>query len=638
MPPRRVGYLKINGRDYALAPARFAQGPAIRVRSAAKDLLADPRRRDIIPVQGGMPGEFWLWYDRFDGGASYRHYRRPGSHRPTSAANDGDLADNRFPFLFLAGDVLETLTWTSEGASSSIWGIFEESGQLLVGHAAVVKILPATGTTVTEDVDLAVTDADATPFNEQNWERSNADVALVGTGSHIFSRNATWANAAIAAEYLIVGPDRLWKSYASSGSYFIANCLAGNDPLTAGNWSSGIRVGDASKPITGLAVLGDELLISTQGGLLGVTPDGVVFNRTPQVTVDSRNGKGTLSAFGYVWYPTIGGGLYAYRDGVVYPNQGPEAYTDVQLSAGNIQSMAQAGEWLYVALNNTDTVAWNLWRARLRTVQDEPGGILKWFLWRVSTFSTNDPGLIQMRLSDLTISDTLTAMLWVVHEFNGGIAQGYYIPTAHMYDTTENTLLTNAAAFVDTGEFWFPEDDLGFPAANKLLRGAMVYGRQINATRLVRVSGEFDQGTAFTNLDLTAAATLTNFAGSNLSGKVLTDWYLTLFDSADGLTGPIVERFGLRFFVRPDNDLVFTLSLLLDDDVRHAQGNPIVQDAESQLAALLALSENVVTITFGSSAAGSFTCLVADDVRFSLVEDDKERRLRYLCEVTLSVI
>src|SRR3990167_6188176 len=293
MPPRRQGYVKINGRDYALAPTRFAQGPAIRVRSAAKDLLADPRRRDIIPVQGGMPGEFWLWYDRFDGGVSPRHYRRPSGHQPLG----GDLIpENRYGWLSLGSAALESLTWTAE--SKPVWAAFQESNELLIGNGQVVKLLPTTGTTVTEDVDFAATDADANTYNGQAlWERSNAEVALVGTGSHIFSRNTTWSNAAVATEFLAVGPDRLWKSYQSSGSYFLSNCLAGNDPLTAGNWSSGIRVGDASKPITGLAVLGDELLISTQGGLLGVTPDGVVFNRTPQVTVDSRNGKGTLSAF-----------------------------------------------------------------------------------------------------------------------------------------------------------------------------------------------------------------------------------------------------------------------------------------------------------------------------------------------------
>ena len=631
MPPRRQGYVKLNGRDYALAPTRFAQGPAIRVRSAAKDLLADPRRRDIIPVQGGMPGEFWLWYDRFDGGVSPRHYRRPSGHQPLG----GDLIpENRYGWLSLGSAALESLTWTAE--SQPVWAAFQESNELLIGNGQVVKLLPTTGTTVTEDVDFAATDADANTYNGQAiWERSNAEVALVGTGSHIFSRNSTWSNAAVATEFLAVGPDRIWKSYQSSGSYFVSNCLAGNDPLTAGNWSSGIRVGDSSKGVTGLVMLGDELLVGTTAGLFGVTPDGVVFNRTPELTWDATNGRGMGQAFGYVWYPAASPrSLYLYRDGILYIGQGPDNYSDRVLQAGTMTHVTQVGRWVYVVTSQSLDVS--VWRARLRESSDEPGGILKWFIWKTGVATTRRMALA---LNKLTISDTNEPMLWLAYD---GVATGYYMPMVGTdipeYDSTEYLAYSVAAGFTDTAEFWFPEDDLGFPAANKLLRGAMVYGRQIDATRLVRVSGEFDQGTAFTALDLTAAATLTNFAGSNLSGKVLTDWYLTLFDAANGLTGPIVERFGLRFFVRPDNDLVFTLSLLLDDDVRHAQGNPIVQDAESQLAALLALSENVVTITFGSSAAGGYSCLVADDIKLFMVEDDRNKRVIYVAEVTLSVV
>ena len=588
--------------------------------------MPDLGRPDIIPIRGGIPGEYWFWQERFDGGASARRYKRPYSQR--LRADTETTADGRFGFLILDVASAKSLTWTAEAAD--VWGVFEENGQILVGNGQVVKLI---ANPVTEDVDFAATDVDANTYNGLAiWERSNAEVALVGTGSHIFSRNATWSNAAVATEQLVVAPDRLWKSYASSGSYLVANCLAGTDPLTGGNWSSGIRVGDASKPINGLAVLGDELLVGTTEGLYGVTADGVVFKRTKDIVTHANNGKGTTSCLGYVVYPTQDNGVYLYRDGSIYPNEGPEILTEQRELQVTMEYFIESGGWIYAAGEDEIGQSVSLFRARLRLPTDEPGGILKWFPWQYQWQDLATTRFAALHVSDIDVDSVTQRMLWVATD---GVAHGFNHYTRTPFDTLESANAYSTGALADTGVFWFPNDDLGFPFANKMLRSAIVHGRQIDSTAKAEVIGEFDEGSAWAALSLTATNTAVNFGATGTTGKVLTDWGLRIYDNAGGLRGPIIERFGMGFFVRPNNERIFTLRLWITGE--HT-GDPveIAETAETQMTNLLALSENVVTISFGSSV-DDYTVLFSPDVEFRL-EKDTDGEYQLVGIVTCSVI
>lgn len=620
--PRRRGYVTINSKAYRLAPLELGRGPAIQFQSAGKDLLSDLRRKDIVPVRGGMPGEFWFFLERFDGGAAPKGYMRRWTH--FAKADSEALADSRFGMLVLDTAPLSQLTWTAENAD--VWGVFEEDNDLLVGNGTAVQKLASS---VTEDVDISATDADATPFNVVNWNVGGADVALTGTGSHIFQRSAgSWTNDATATEYIVVGPDRLWKSYQSSGTYFVAACLANAAPLTAANWSSGIRIGHSGIAITGLAILGDELLVASTIGLLGTTRKGVVFNRTPAVAAHSNNGRGTLQAFGYIWYPTRDNGLFAYRDNVVFPDQGPDAITDEPRAHGYIQTLYEMGGWLIAVVDYNNTKS--LWRARLRRPGDEAGGLLKWFFWRYSWATS--AYYAAMLESDEDIGAATARMLWVVRD---GAADGFFRPDFAPFTTTE-VILPPAAGLANTGVFHFPQDDLGFPWAQKILRSAVVVGRQIDSTRKVEFFGEMDEGSAWAALSLTSSGVLGTMPTSNTTGRIMTDAGLRLYDSAAGTSGPVVDRFGLRFFVRPDNDRVFTLRLILEDRSTR-ENRAIPEDAETQVTNLLALAENQAIISFGESTT-DYTVLVSSEMGFSIIGDDKRRRPRWLGEVQMSII
>lgn len=619
-PPARPGWVRINAVNYLLAPENLTRSPAIQIRSGQQDLMQDFGRPDIIPVRGGIPGEFWFWQERWDGGTTPRRYTRPYAYMVDS--NTAAKADGRFGNLMLDVDAIKSVTWTDPDGDA--WGVFEEDSQLLVGNKTKVFLM---ADVPTEDTDFTATDADATPGNAAKWERSNADVALVGTGSHIFSRNATWSNAAIATIYLAVGPDRLWKAYQSSGSWLVANCLTGNDPLTAANWSAGIRVHNAAAGLNTIGVLGDEVLLGFRTGLVSIYSDGTPFNRTVDVIDDALNGRNMTVAFGYMWYPTKNNGLYAYRDGTLWPNQGPDTATDNPKAHGFIEFMHASGNWLYAIISDTANLK-SYWRARLREPTDEPGGLLKWFLWQYGVGTS--ARFWSMSTTDINIGSATDRMIWIAQS---GSAKGWYLPTTAYYTTTES-IVPPAAGLADTGRWEFPEDDFAFPWANKFLRDVVAIGRQFDSDRKIEVFGSMD-GSAFTTLTITASGTKQTFSGSNISGRRISDWGLTLYDSAAGTTGPIVERFGLRFFVRPNNDRVFTLRLLISGE--KIDGPAVIAEAaETQMTNLLTLSENTATISFGSSN-DDYTVLVSPDIDYRLIENSAGE-YQLVAEVTMEVI
>jgi hypothetical protein len=137
-------------------------------------------------------------------------------------------------------------------------------------------------------------------------------------------------------------------------TYHVSKCPAGNDPLVAASWGTGLPVGSPMYPINSIRSLGNAVVISKPEGIfvLEATPNAYVNRLDCEVAVHDDNGKGMFTGKGHVFIPMADGSLWMF-DGYNLTDIGPKHYCvhhrDNPHLRAPITAGCVAGDWVYVA-------------------------------------------------------------------------------------------------------------------------------------------------------------------------------------------------------------------------------------------------------------------------------------------------
>jgi hypothetical protein len=391
--------------------------------------------------------------------------------------------------------------------------------------------------------------------------------------------------------------------------------------MTAANWSSGIRIVDEGEDgIKGLATLNRELLVGCIGGLYSVNADDIVKNITQGAGLlkDDNNGLGIVSWAGFVWYPTASG-LFAYRDGTLWTDVGPDTLSQSVWHAAQSPILAMTGsaKWLYAATYD-GTNTW-FWRGRMRTSGDPLGSLMVWHYMRTETGKTT-----AMLVSGIP-APTAGAYLWGAQD---GAAKAYNIPTTQPL----NTSLERAPS----GDCYMPIDDFGFPQSQKALHSVVVIGENITANEDVVIKGTNEAGSSLTNLEVNASNSATAWSSLE-TGR----WWKMRFtvrrDAGTDTNTPKIYKIGIRFFVRPDQDRVYTCILDCVTGAHTADGKPIREDGETQLTNLIALAENTATVALSDEWGTSYTGVVNSAVPMARIAPSADEGPGWRVQLTFAI-
>jgi len=137
-------------------------------------------------------------------------------------------------------------------------------------------------------------------------------------------------------------------------TYHVSKCPAGNDPLLAASWGTGLPVGSPMYPINSIRSLGKAIIVAKPEGIfvLDSTDNAYVDRLNCEVAVHDDNGKGMFTGKGKVFCPMANGSLHMI-DGYNTDDIGPKHFCihhrDNPHLRAPITAGCVAGDWVYVA-------------------------------------------------------------------------------------------------------------------------------------------------------------------------------------------------------------------------------------------------------------------------------------------------
>jgi len=137
-------------------------------------------------------------------------------------------------------------------------------------------------------------------------------------------------------------------------TYHVSKCPAGNDPLVAASWGTGLPVGSPMYPINSIRSIGNAVVVVKPEGIfvLEATPNAYVNRLDCEVAVHDDNGKGMFAGKGHVFIPMADGSLWMF-DGYNMTDVGPKHlsihHRDNPHLRAPITAGCVAGDWVYVA-------------------------------------------------------------------------------------------------------------------------------------------------------------------------------------------------------------------------------------------------------------------------------------------------
>lgn len=169
-----------------------------------------------------------------------------------------------------------------------------------------------TTNTATQDKDFGVGKAavSASVFN-------NELIVAMGETEPIWKRTTAgvWTQATDATYAIALGvvKNLLWRASSTNS---LTNCTT--TPLTLANWgpTPAYSVGDSTFPVHSIVSYGGTVWAMKGDGAYQADPQTRFINQVPQATdwPDANNCKGSFTAQGFLWVPTIAG-LYRIKPG-----------------------------------------------------------------------------------------------------------------------------------------------------------------------------------------------------------------------------------------------------------------------------------------------------------------------------------
>jgi hypothetical protein len=318
MPVNMSADFLLDGKPYMLW--RGKQGERAWKRERVPDSLTTQRRlwRSISEkeVYGGLPDELdhpEIW-DDWNGG--FGHYRLDADRPNTYHAAMG--VDTRFPGQIILAQMPQVLPANTSPLNDNVEFLLDVplSSSQPVGAGAVFPITRKGNFGTVTPKTANTFDANAAGSVHQALGHRPAVF-----GSFVYIPNLSGSGflqadmlglsytvSAIPADGFTVNGARLWKSYQSS----LQSVAIGQDPMSAGNWSASVAVGNGQLNISDLFSFEDSVFAGLADGLYQGDLTGTFRNVTTEIgaavnidnvrDLSAHNGGVVFAAGESVWW------------------------------------------------------------------------------------------------------------------------------------------------------------------------------------------------------------------------------------------------------------------------------------------------------------------------------------------------
>ena len=420
------------------------------------------------------------------------------------------------------------------------------------------------------------------------------------------SDTTTWTqHATLKSQCWAVSSDEngtfLWRAFDTN---YVAKCDLVADPLTAGNWTAGDPVGDATSAIVRMVVHPDgTLYIFKTDGIYVFLPNGLTKRLYSGMASSPSSENGRYNFVFENWiHTTFGGSHFRIAPGGFIEPIGPErAIENDSAARGYLTAGIGTPFGAYAGIKNPDTG--NYYLAKFGSwVTGEDGGPHRIDAWHASLYGGAAGTIKAMRVT--TVGAPTDHQRLYFGTKDGTIA--YFVLPCHPNPASCSSYVYS----VGDGHVLMSLWDGGFPLDNKHFHWAAVSLQRCNSGGSAQVNVGLNDvvtgaGAGYLSTYLGAHSFdtvpgerrefIADTAGTNIGVKVI------IARSTD-TTSPLVHGVGFAFSLRPLVSLVHEFSVIAEDGLLKLDGTRLGIGA-SKIESLIKAAVTTV---------GSVTCYLPD--------------------------
>jgi len=314
--------------------------------------------------------------------------------------------------------------------------------------------------------------------------------------------NRAWTSATNASlpgtGFVNAGP-KLWRYHGPQGAaHFVQSVAAEADPMTIGNWSATLSVGDGISPVNDMIALDAQVFAGLANGLYASDQSGTFFNVTGPLTgmANQENCRALDVHEGEVVFQHVAG-VFAYSPTVTTRPRLRQISPPQQSSRSPVTGMnrclrSNAG-WLYAGV-------WTGSQSYLRAGREEVPGDWRWHtLHRLPAISK----INRIHFDGITVGYGATlpipTRMWIATDASintGGTAPLYWCPIPRLNGNPLAPDPVFSANYVGSARMDFPAVDRNAPAVKKIGELVQVWADGfLSGSRYADVYYTLDRGT-----------------------------------------------------------------------------------------------------------------------------------------------
>jgi hypothetical protein len=371
--------------------------------------------------------------------------------------------------------------------------------------------------------------------------------------------------------YLEVVGDELWYGAGNK----ISKAVTG--PTLAANWSGWINVGDASRNITYLKQLANQLLIFKTNGIYTVNTSGSDYELFPGLRMqplltNGRNATAWINSIFIPYGPTFYKATLGSETTIQPVGLERLLENNSEVSGQIVCSAGHSGWFLYLGVNNS--ISGNSYLCKLGSWLQAQEGYDADFVYS----ETIHGALCKWagkQITWMSISDTPGPNPRLYAGFADGSISWALLPRTSPDPASD----INCRFTTEVGQIFWPIHHSMFQADSKDFRGFSVFGPRLDKDNYVRFKYRLADALPYTDLgtDFIAGGQRSDLP-NNVSGKAID--VCTEFINETTETTPIVEGMALHESVRPALKLDYNFVVQAKSHLARRDGSVDRRDAE----------------------------------------------------------
>jgi hypothetical protein len=366
---------------------------------------------------------------------------------------------------------------------------------------------------------------------------------------------------------------------ATENDFTVRHVPLTSDPMTSGNWTAAITVGEGVYPCNALVSTGRHIYLSTSGGVYDLDDLGQTVNLSPY-HIDSYSVYSGLACYyldGSLLYsahtgidaidisqPGIKQGIANWAmpgAAVGIPNETP--------IYGRVSAFTNDGGWVVAAVYNGTDSYLIYGKRRQRLGFPGPG---EW-VWHGAFAKFASQLVLNLVVRTVNQAGVISRRLWIATQANGTAATSRLFWQSLPLTTTprQDKIVSSAHRFATSWSLYSTPADWQSPTRSKTVTKATFDARDLTTTTTLALAVATDEvtfGSTLGTVDDVADATL-NLAGDDIEGKQITP----LVTAAGTTTVPAVLRsLTLTGAVDPDADEVLEFDVWLSRENQLGHG------------------------------------------------------------------